>query len=82
MSDEEKEGIKLFDEIFRNMSLHGFYEWMRNHDNDEYETVSELEFEELDCSIEEYIESENLILLEELNTIITNKRDKYKPQIK
>lgn len=82
MTEEEKEGIRHFDELFRNMSLHEFYEWMRNQDNDETETVSELEFEELDCSIEEYIKSENLIVPEDLYTIIATKRNKNKPQIK
>ena len=79
MTEEEKEGIKLFDETFRDMSLQEFYEWMRNYNNKK--CGEELEFEELDCSIEEYIGSENLILLEDLDNIIATKRNKYKPQI-
>lgn len=81
MTSEEKDGVRLFCNIFKGMNLKEMDEWMNNHSINESNTKSDLEFEIIDdYTVEEYIKTENLVMLDDIATdsYIEKKRNKYK----
>ncbi len=63
MTEEEKEGIRLF----KSMSINELDECMKTKSMNRSKKESELKFEVIDdCSLEEYVEANNLVPLDNL----------------
>lgn len=80
MTEKEKDGVRSFRKIFQNMTLKEMDEWINNHNINESNAESDLEFEIIDdCNAEEYIKKENLVMLDDIatNSYIDKKRKTF-----